>query len=83
MKMTTMMNALKGIKPHIPLIRFRYGANELVRGTTEAEAAATPAVPAPAPAPPSVLEEWELPFRFRRQPISEEEIEYINRGGPA
>ncbi|KAM7343957.1 uncharacterized protein ACRADG_010835 isoform 1-T1 [Cochliomyia hominivorax] len=31
----------------------------------------------------TAIEDWELPPRFARKPISNEEMEYINRGGPA
>ncbi|RXG58755.1 hypothetical protein Avbf_04546 [Armadillidium vulgare] len=29
-----------------------------------------------------ILEEWQLPANYYRPPFTEEEIEYINRGGP-
>ncbi|XP_005175508.1 alpha-ketoglutarate dehydrogenase component 4 [Musca domestica] len=32
---------------------------------------------------PGVIEDWELPPRYWRKPISVDEMEYINRGGPA
>ena len=56
-----------------------------VHGASQPAAAA----PAAAAAPPKssaaaavqsapVLEEWQTPLRYRRRPITEEEIEYIN-----
>lgn len=84
-------SAWRAVKPHIPLIKFRKGGlTELVHGAPQ-PAAAGPAVPpvAPKPSPAAaiqaapVLEAWQVPYRFRREIISEEEIEYINRGGPA
>ncbi|XP_013108713.1 alpha-ketoglutarate dehydrogenase component 4 [Stomoxys calcitrans] len=32
---------------------------------------------------PNAIEDWELPPRYWRKPISVDEMEYINRGGPA
>ncbi|XP_071512499.1 alpha-ketoglutarate dehydrogenase component 4 [Panulirus ornatus] len=80
-------SAWKAVKPHIPMIKFRKGGlTELVHGVSEPVAATGPA-PGGSAAPPSqapvVLEEWQVPLRYRRELISEEEIEYINRGGPA
>ncbi|XP_076068778.1 uncharacterized protein LOC143041046 isoform X1 [Oratosquilla oratoria] len=56
-----------------------------VRGMEAIQAAVTPPVTAaPAAAKPQVvLEEWQVPLRYRRERLTEEEIEYINRGGPA
>ena len=45
-----------------------------VRGGSEPGAVAGLA----SPQAPKVLEEWEVPFKYRRAPITEEEIEYIN-----
>ncbi|XP_076068779.1 alpha-ketoglutarate dehydrogenase component 4 isoform X2 [Oratosquilla oratoria] len=76
----------KTVKPHVPLIRFRKGKmDQLVRGMEAIQAAVTPPVTAaPAAAKPQVvLEEWQVPLRYRRERLTEEEIEYINRGGPA
>lgn len=29
------------------------------------------------------IEDWQLPQRYRRRPLDQQEIDYINRGGPA
>ncbi|XP_023299075.1 28S ribosomal protein S36, mitochondrial isoform X4 [Lucilia cuprina] len=57
----------------VPLIKFRKGGYETssaagTAGTNQSSAA---------------IEDWELPPRFARKPITPEEMEYINRGGPA
>ncbi|KAM7343958.1 uncharacterized protein ACRADG_010835 isoform 2-T2 [Cochliomyia hominivorax] len=57
----------------VPLIKFRKGGYETSsasgsNGTNQSSTA---------------IEDWELPPRFARKPISNEEMEYINRGGPA
>ncbi|MPC31435.1 28S ribosomal protein S36, mitochondrial-like [Portunus trituberculatus] len=72
------------VKPHIPLIRFRKGSPlELVHGSQEQSAVAGKTAVGGVTQAPKVLEEWEVPYKYRRPLITEEEIEYINRGGPA
>uniref|UniRef100_A0A1I8NCZ0 28S ribosomal protein S36, mitochondrial n=1 Tax=Musca domestica TaxID=7370 RepID=A0A1I8NCZ0_MUSDO len=57
----------------IPLIKFRKGGYP---GLTAAGAQGSYQNP-------GVIEDWELPPRYWRKPISVDEMEYINRGGPA
>ncbi|XP_046399249.1 28S ribosomal protein S36, mitochondrial isoform X2 [Ischnura elegans] len=72
------------VKPHIPMIKFRKG------GITGNDLRATQAAPSPSDpakarltAPPKpILEDWQLPKKYQRQPLSDLEIEYINYGGP-
>ncbi|XP_042216540.1 28S ribosomal protein S36, mitochondrial-like [Homarus americanus] len=78
--------AWKAVKPHIPMIKFRKGGlTELVRGIPQPVVSAGPVTTATSTSAqsPPVLEEWQVPLKFRREAISEEEIDYINRGGPA
>ncbi|XP_050699080.1 alpha-ketoglutarate dehydrogenase component 4-like [Eriocheir sinensis] len=78
--------ALRMVKPHIPMIKFRKGSPmELVRGggAPGGMAGPSPSGAAAVTQAPRVLEEWEVPLKYRRATITEEEIEYINRGGPA
>ncbi|XP_061397094.1 alpha-ketoglutarate dehydrogenase component 4 [Musca vetustissima] len=65
----------------IPLIKFRKGGYP---GLTAAGAQAS-SFPNTLESKnnPAVLEDWELPPRYWRKPISVDEMEYINRGGPA
>jgi len=81
---------LKVMKPHTPMIKFRVGsgAQSLTGHVGATSSSPTPSQAAvkqkPAAAPSSgTLEDWELPSRYRRRPISDEEVSYINRGGPA
>nr|XP_053645473.1 alpha-ketoglutarate dehydrogenase component 4-like [Cherax quadricarinatus] len=78
--------AWKAVNPHIPLIKFRKGGlTEFVRGSPRPLAATGP-VTAGSTSPTRssvVLEEWQVPQKYRRERITDEEIEYINRGGPA
>ena len=48
-----------------------------IEKATAAPVANAPSAPAQAQAP-VILEEWQVPLRFRRELISDEEIEYIN-----
>ncbi|XP_027233510.1 alpha-ketoglutarate dehydrogenase component 4 [Penaeus vannamei] len=81
--------AWRAVKPHIPMIKFRKGGlTELVRGPKEPLVAAAAVAPMKKPAATPVqkapvLEEWQVPLKYRREIITEEEIEFINRGGPA
>uniref|UniRef100_A0A2M3ZKP3 Putative secreted protein n=1 Tax=Anopheles braziliensis TaxID=58242 RepID=A0A2M3ZKP3_9DIPT len=81
--------ALLSSARRIPLIKFRKGgpfldvASQSTGGAagTSAAAAATPAH-ARSVSSGEAIEEWQLPARYRRKPIDEVEMEWINRGGP-
>uniref|UniRef100_T1E7Q3 Putative secreted protein n=2 Tax=Anopheles aquasalis TaxID=42839 RepID=T1E7Q3_ANOAQ len=81
--------ALLSSARRIPLIKFRKGgpfldvASQSTGGAagTSAASAATPAH-ARSVSSGEAIEEWQLPARYRRKPIDEVEMEYINRGGP-
>ncbi|XP_044730471.1 uncharacterized protein LOC123293655 [Chrysoperla carnea] len=70
-----------------PGITFRAGKHS----TPPSKGGAAAPSPLPKSAAPStkvvqagpVIEDYMLPARYRRALISEDEIEYINRGGPA
>ncbi|XP_018018943.1 uncharacterized protein LOC108675437 [Hyalella azteca] len=73
----------KTVRPHVPLIRFRKGgsvAQELVRGALPVATAADTKT-APVTAAAAVLEDWQMPLRFRRKELSQDEIDCINSGG--
>jgi len=87
--------AFKSMKPHVPLIRFRKGSggsSHAVAGHSVPSSApammgggamrnATPLKPNQAYQLP-VIEDWQLPARFRRRELDQDEIDFINRGGP-
>ncbi|KAL0111779.1 hypothetical protein PUN28_013163 [Cardiocondyla obscurior] len=88
---TNMMasKAWKVVQPHVPMIKFRKGGiNRTVAGTIAAPSAhsgqATSAGVATGPGVIALptIEDIHLPPRYRRRPIDQQEIEYINRGGP-
>ncbi|XP_030027253.2 translation initiation factor IF-2 [Manduca sexta] len=74
----------------VPVIKFRKGG---VGHSGGAPAAAAPAAAAPASAPAAAqaqpaasmstgaIPDIDLPLRYRRQPLSDEEIDHINGGG--
>ncbi|XP_021968636.1 28S ribosomal protein S36, mitochondrial [Folsomia candida] len=88
--------AFKSLKPHVPLIKFRKGSGTSHHvgqaGPTPSPVVAAAAARFPsAPATPlkqneayqlPSIEDWQLPSRFQRRPLDEEEIAFINRGGP-
>ncbi|XP_035785460.1 28S ribosomal protein S36, mitochondrial-like [Anopheles albimanus] len=79
--------ALLSAARRIPLIKFRKGGPFLdVASQSTGGAAGTSAASAPAHARSvssgEAIEEWQLPARYRRKPIDEVEMEWINRGGP-
>ncbi|CAH0691913.1 unnamed protein product [Spodoptera exigua] len=79
----------------IPVIKFRKGglsgASRPAAAAPSAPNAASAGSPAPAAAPAQVqsaaamstsaVPDVDLPLRYRRQPLSDEEIAYINGGG--
>ncbi|RXG70272.1 hypothetical protein Avbf_06670 [Armadillidium vulgare] len=82
--MSSLATAWKAVRPHTPLIKFRKGAVSKLGGMFKHE---SPVSEIPKPASHTVvkrpiLEEWQLPANYYRPPFTEEEIEYINRGGP-
>ncbi|XP_062555236.1 uncharacterized protein LOC134220252 [Armigeres subalbatus] len=77
-----MLNSAK----RIPLIKFRKGGPYLESGSaghpTGAAGTASGAAQTSPVSPGGAIEEWQLPARYRRKPIDDVEIEWINRGGP-
>lgn len=72
-----------GSKLRMPSIRFRYGASRDQKPAAAPARTAAAAAPSPADAvAPGVIYDFQIPQRWRRRPISDEEIAYINRGGP-
>ncbi|RUS87771.1 hypothetical protein EGW08_004436 [Elysia chlorotica] len=82
----------QAIRPHVPLIKFP--PRNAVPSHSNAPKGAT-SHPAPTPnsthqAPASskaiskgaTIESSSLPFKYQRKPISMEEMEYIEKGGP-
>ncbi|XP_073999514.1 uncharacterized protein isoform X2 [Rhodnius prolixus] len=70
------------MKPHVPLIKFRKGAQESsgdLRKTNTMHGATPPKTQTTTVT--RVLEDYQLPLKFRRIPIGESEIEAINSGG--
>ncbi|XP_062584500.1 alpha-ketoglutarate dehydrogenase component 4-like [Saccostrea cucullata] len=82
--------AFQTVKPHIPLIKFRAGkqttANPAiltpVSQTKETERSPSTSNKTNVASPGTTLEHQQLPKRYARLPLSLEEMEYIQRGGP-
>lgn len=77
-----MLNSAK----RIPLIKFRKGGPHLESSgaghPAQAVAAGSSATQSRSASSGQAIEEWQLPARYRRKPIDDAEIEWINRGGP-
>lgn len=66
-----------------PSIKFRYGpAREQSQKSSEPQSAASGSSKGAQAAQQEAIYDFQLPPRFRRRLLSEEEIAYINRGGP-
>ncbi|XP_023287488.1 28S ribosomal protein S36, mitochondrial isoform X2 [Orussus abietinus] len=80
----------KVVQAHVPMIKFRKGGlNRAVQSTAAPSAGtgsnapkSTSGATGPRVTVLPTIEDIQLPPRFRRRPIDEKEIEYINRGGP-
>ncbi|XP_052696579.1 alpha-ketoglutarate dehydrogenase component 4-like [Crassostrea angulata] len=77
------------VRPHVPLIKFRGG--NITKDTPAVMTPATKGKSETAPSTPqttkiatpgSILEHHQLPKKYARTPLSIEEMEYIQRGGP-
>jgi len=71
-------HVLSPLKPLVPMIRFRKGTPTTHHTCAPGTGSATGSVPNQSGA----IEDWQLPQKYRRRPIDENEIAYINRGGP-
>lgn len=69
-------------KLRFPLIKFRHGTAREQHQKPAAEAAKSASNASQTTQSSEVIYDFQLPLRFKRKPISEEEIAYINRGGP-
>lgn len=66
-----------------PLIKFRYGADRVQsQKSNEAQSSTQAPNKGTLSAGQEPIYDFQLPPRFRRRLLSEEEIAYINRGGP-
>ncbi|GFX73602.1 uncharacterized protein TNCV_1263722 [Trichonephila clavipes] len=63
------------VKPHIPLIKFR-------KGSKDVPGSKTLGVSPSRSQKGSGIDESELPAKYSRKPLSQIEIEFIERGGP-
>ncbi|XP_022334880.1 alpha-ketoglutarate dehydrogenase component 4-like [Crassostrea virginica] len=81
--------AFQTVRPHIPLIKFRGG--HLPKESSASVPPATKSKPETSPTtthttkvttPGTILEHQQLPKKYARKPLSNEEMEFIQRGGP-
>jgi len=86
----SLASKLVKVQQHIPLIRFRKGSlNPVERMVVEPAVAVPELLDAPvlhaatqgAPVSGGNIEWWDLPLRYRRPVVDEQECEAINGGG--
>ncbi|XP_076465732.1 alpha-ketoglutarate dehydrogenase component 4-like isoform X2 [Babylonia areolata] len=93
--MAAAVRTLKTVRPHIPLIRFpargpalEYKPDPSPAGSTVNQVSSTPAsaaVSKPVGSTPrgSGIDDVNLPKKYQRKLIDVDEMEFIERGGPA
>ncbi|XP_053680755.1 alpha-ketoglutarate dehydrogenase component 4 [Anopheles nili] len=83
-----MLRSVLSSARRVPLIKFRKGgpflesAGHTTSGTSGSAGAAAAPAHARSVSSGEAIEEWQLPPRYRRKPIDDVEMEWINRGGP-
>ncbi|XP_065336907.1 alpha-ketoglutarate dehydrogenase component 4 [Cloeon dipterum] len=87
MMTNVVFRAWQAVRPHVPLIKFRNGSAPVDNVRVVAAAAASaPSSSGKASFKPvqkgPIIEDWQLPYRYRRQQLSQQEVDFINRGGP-
>ncbi|XP_065225353.1 uncharacterized protein LOC135849091 [Planococcus citri] len=65
------------VRPHTPLIKFRKGGIEGSKTSGSSSSSGVGRSSGPRP----ILEDYQLPLRYRRRPLDEAEINAINSGG--
>ncbi|KAI5637253.1 hypothetical protein NE865_09983 [Phthorimaea operculella] len=80
------MVGVTAVLRRVPVIKFRKGGFAPAGHGAAAQSASHAAAPAgakqgQAPMSTTAINDFELPAKYRRQPISEEEIAHINGGG--
>lgn len=74
--MATISNQMQKIVRHyVPMIRFKYGANRTDASTTQKSHETKQKEKS------ETLEFFETPMRFRRRPLTQEEIDLVTIGG--
>ncbi|KAG8197872.1 hypothetical protein JTE90_024271 [Oedothorax gibbosus] len=71
------------VKPHLPLIKFRYGKRENNQAMNPKQSSSlTNLGPQKLSQKGSGIDDTELPLKYFRKPLTQLEIETIERGGP-
>ncbi|CAO1391269.1 unnamed protein product [Diamesa hyperborea] len=75
-----LLTSIRNVAKRIPMIKFRKGGNQTTQATPAAAATAPASNTRHASSGP-VIEDWQLPQRYQRRPIDDQEIAAINSGG--
>ncbi|KAI9557632.1 putative 28S ribosomal protein S36 [Daphnia sinensis] len=87
MKMASATRTWAMVNKHVPMIKFRRAsAGSHEHGAVVQPVSATKTMnldkSSTKPTLTIILEDWQLTGKYKRKPISQEEIDFINRGGP-
>ncbi|XP_026466778.1 uncharacterized protein LOC113370323 [Ctenocephalides felis] len=77
--------ALQSAKARIPMIKFRKGAAVSADHNTSGSKSQSQgnSMNMSSAYSTEAIEDWQLPLKWRRRNIDLDEVDYINRGGPA
>ncbi|XP_071506135.1 alpha-ketoglutarate dehydrogenase component 4-like [Diadema antillarum] len=84
--MMSVTRAIQAVRPHIPLIKFRYRGNQGVAPPVAIRSTQPPSSSSSIKPASSrrgdALEFYQLNPKYQRAALTQEEIDFINRGGP-
>ncbi|XP_063431431.1 alpha-ketoglutarate dehydrogenase component 4-like isoform X2 [Mytilus trossulus] len=83
--MATIARTVRAVAPHVPKIKFPSRNKDFSfkhEAPVVSSVTQTSTSPTASRSSGHVIDFSELPLRYQRRPISQEEMEYIERGGP-
>ncbi|XP_046438328.1 28S ribosomal protein S36, mitochondrial-like isoform X2 [Daphnia pulex] len=86
-KMASATRTWAMVNKHIPMIKFRKTSAGGMHGSTvqavdNVQPVTLSKTASNKPAASIIIEDWQLSGKYKRRAISQEEIDFINRGGP-
>ncbi|XP_046438327.1 28S ribosomal protein S36, mitochondrial-like isoform X1 [Daphnia pulex] len=83
-KMASATRTWAMVNKHIPMIKFRKtsAGGSTVQAVDNVQPVTLSKTASNKPAASIIIEDWQLSGKYKRRAISQEEIDFINRGGP-